>query len=328
MSRLPIAGQDDGTWGDILNDFLGVELHADGTLKIRTDGTLSTYALDAAVVHAAGAETVTGAKTFAASPVVPTPTLPTHAATKGYVDSAVPAAAANATTTAPGLVQLAGDLGGSGTTATAPVITAGAITAGKIASGVITDTHIAAGAAIAKSKLAALNIADADVSAISESKITNLVSDLAAKVPTTQKGAANGVATLDASTLVPVAQLPNSARTRAYPFSYAGTIAVLTGTQRLYNDSGGTWTIRSVRANLGTAPTGSSVIVDVKVNGATIFTTQANRPAIASGTNTSGKVTNMNVTSVADGSYLTIDVAQVGSTTAGADLTVQLEVLE
>lgn len=33
MARLPIPGSDDGTWGDILNDYLGVELNADGSLK-------------------------------------------------------------------------------------------------------------------------------------------------------------------------------------------------------------------------------------------------------------------------------------------------------
>lgn len=52
-----------------------------------------------------------------------------------------------------------------------------------IAAGVIVDGDINAGAAIAKSKLAALAIGDADVSAISESKIVNLVADLAAKAP-------------------------------------------------------------------------------------------------------------------------------------------------
>ena len=46
----------------------------------------------------------------------------------------------------------------------------------------ITTTQIAAGAGILKSQLAALAIVDADVNTISESKITNLVSDLAAKL--------------------------------------------------------------------------------------------------------------------------------------------------
>jgi len=48
----------------------------------------------------------------------------------------------------------------------------------------ITTTQIAAGAAILKSQLAALAIVDADVSAISESKVTNLTSDLASKIGT------------------------------------------------------------------------------------------------------------------------------------------------
>jgi len=33
MTRLPVSGSDDGTWGDILNDFLLATHNADGTLK-------------------------------------------------------------------------------------------------------------------------------------------------------------------------------------------------------------------------------------------------------------------------------------------------------
>jgi hypothetical protein len=33
MSRLPVPGSDDNTWGDVLNDYLGVAHNADGTLK-------------------------------------------------------------------------------------------------------------------------------------------------------------------------------------------------------------------------------------------------------------------------------------------------------
>jgi hypothetical protein len=36
MTRLPIPGSDDGSWGSILNDYLSVEHNADGTLK-KTD---------------------------------------------------------------------------------------------------------------------------------------------------------------------------------------------------------------------------------------------------------------------------------------------------
>ncbi len=49
MSRLPIPGSDNGTWGDVLNDFLGVEHNTDGTLK--ASGSLSAKANDASVVH-------------------------------------------------------------------------------------------------------------------------------------------------------------------------------------------------------------------------------------------------------------------------------------
>ena len=42
MTRLPAPGSDSGQWGVILNDFLNVEHATDGTLKIRTDGTLVT----------------------------------------------------------------------------------------------------------------------------------------------------------------------------------------------------------------------------------------------------------------------------------------------
>ena len=165
MTRLPIPGQDDGTWGGILNDFLAVAHNTDGTLK---NGAAAN---DTSVVHTTGNETVGGIKTFTASPVVPTPTTGGQAANKTYVDSVATSGAPDATTSSKGIVQLAGDLGGVGTAAAAPVISNGAIT----------DAKVSASAAIAKSKLASLSIVDADVSAISETKITNLTSDLASK---------------------------------------------------------------------------------------------------------------------------------------------------
>jgi hypothetical protein len=199
MTRLPIPGSDSGNWGAILNEFLSVELNGDGTLK--DTGSLAAKADDATVVHTTGNETIAGTKIFNTSPAVPTPTLPTQAANKSYVDTTVAAGAPDATTSNKGIVQLGGDLAGAGSTATAPVITdgaidnnkiavgavstssiaTGAVTSNEIANGTITNIDISASAAIAKSKLAALTIGDSDVSAISESKITNLVSDLAAK---------------------------------------------------------------------------------------------------------------------------------------------------
>lgn len=108
-----------------------------------------------------------------------------------------------------------------------------------------------------------------------------------------------------------------------FPFSRSGTLTLSTGTFRLYNDSGSTLTIKAVRASVGTAPTGAAVVVDVKVNGTTIFASSAARPTIAVSTNTA-KVTSFATTSISDGQYFTVDVTQIGSTVAGADLTVQV----
>jgi hypothetical protein len=106
-----------------------------------------------------------------------------------------------------------------------------------------------------------------------------------------------------------------------FAFSRAGTLTAAPGTHRLYNDTGATLAIRAVRASVGTAPSGGSIIVDVNINGTTIFSTQANRPTITTGTNTSGKVTNYNTASISDGSYFTVDIDAVSG---GADLTVQV----
>lgn len=103
----------------------------------------------------------------------------------------------------------------------------------------------------------------------------------------------------------------------------AGTLTVAAGKYRIYNDCGVTLTIRSVRASVNTAPTGAAIRVDVNKNGTTIFTTQGNRPNIAISSNTS-KVTSMDVTTLADGEYLTVDVDVIGSSVAGADLVVQV----
>lgn len=285
MARLPQPGGDDGTWGDLLNDFLSQEHNTDGTLKIKTDGTLAAKANENAVVHLSGDETVGGIKTFSSSPIVPSPTTSTQAANKAYVD----------------LIAGGGDpaMGGDLT-------------------GTASNAQLAIGA-----------IVDADVNnsaAIAQSKIANLTTDLGAKIASSEKGQANGVAALDSSGKIPPGQLQTSNITKILPYSYLGSVSVGAGTFRLYNDTGATWTITGVRASAGTAPTGAAIIVDINKNGTTIFTTQPNRPTIAISSNTSGNVTNMDITTVAAGEYLTVDIDQVGSTVAGANLTIQVEV--
>lgn len=121
-----------------------------------------------------------------------------------------------------------------------------------------------------------------------------------------------------------VSDFDTAARTavrREVTFSYGPTLIVGTGAQRIYNRSGVARTLVHASASVGTQPTGASVIVDVNKNGTTIFTTQSNRPEIAVSTNEDVSGT-PDVTTWADGDYLTIDIDQIGSTVAGADLTV------
>lgn len=107
-------------------------------------------------------------------------------------------------------------------------------------------------------------------------------------------------------------------------FSWPGALAVAQGTARIYNDGPATLSIQYVRTTAGTPPTGAALVTDVKVNGVTIFTIPAHRPAIAAGANTSGKVTTIDARAWAPGQYLTVDIAAVGSVSPGSDLTVQI----
>jgi hypothetical protein len=82
-------------------------------------------------------------------------------------------------------------------------------------------------------------------------------------------------------------------------------------------------TIVKVKVVVKTAPTGAALIVDVNKNGTTIFTTQGGRPSIAISDTTDDSGT-PDVTALAETDKLTIDIDQIGSTIAGADLTVEV----
>jgi hypothetical protein len=105
-------------------------------------------------------------------------------------------------------------------------------------------------------------------------------------------------------------------------FAVVGTLAV--GTDRAPTILAPcTLTIVKVKLVVKTAPTGAAIIVDVNKNGTTIFTTQASRPQVAAGS-TTGDSGTPDVTALAETDKLTVDVDQVGSGAAGADLTVEV----
>lgn len=84
----------------------------------------------------------------------------------------------------------------------------------------------------------------------------------------------------------------------------------------------------AVAAVVGTAPTGAAAILDLKKNGTSMFTTTGNRPTIPIGATESASEPSADpdVTTFVAGDTLALDVIQIGSTVAGAnaDLTVEI----
>jgi len=83
-----------------------------------------------------------------------------------------------------------------------------------------------------------------------------------------------------------------------------------------------------VVAEVGTAPTGADVILDVQKNGGAnnLYTTQGNRPTITATTTTS-TTTLPDVVNLLSTDYVTADIDQIGSTIAGGYLVVTLLVI-
>lgn len=85
-----------------------------------------------------------------------------------------------------------------------------------------------------------------------------------------------------------------------------------------------TLTIVRAYAVVKTAPTGANLIIDINKNGVSIWNaTPANRLTVVAGA-TSGNQTAFDTPALAADDSLTLDVDQVGSTVAGADLSVIL----
>lgn len=82
-------------------------------------------------------------------------------------------------------------------------------------------------------------------------------------------------------------------------------------------------TVTGGKLAVSTAPTDASLICDINKNGTTLWTTQGNRPTIAAA-GSSASITAPDVTSLAQGDVISLDIDQVGSTIAGANLSLTL----
>lgn len=107
-------------------------------------------------------------------------------------------------------------------------------------------------------------------------------------------------------------------------FTREGVLTATAGTIKVPNHTGRALTIAGVYLDVTTVPSGSAIIVDINKNGTTIFTNQAHRPQIADGAS-SGNTIDIDVPTWADNEFLTMDVDQIGSVVAGADLTASIK---
>jgi len=111
---------------------------------------------------------------------------------------------------------------------------------------------------------------------------------------------------------------------RTYVWFVKGTVAVGTEQGATFRMKRAT-TVEDVELHVKTAPTGAALIVDINEAGTTLFAT---KPEIDISGTTEDNNHAFSDTALAAAAELTMDVDQVGSTVAGADLTVLLHVKE
>jgi hypothetical protein len=84
-------------------------------------------------------------------------------------------------------------------------------------------------------------------------------------------------------------------------------------------------TLSSVRASVNTAPTGSTLIVDINEAGSTILSTKLSIDASELTSATAATAAVISDTALADDAEITIDIDQIGSTIAGKGLKIVLK---
>lgn len=125
MARLPEPGGDSGQWGEVLNDYLLVSHNSDGTIKTELLPSGSTPTPDATAVTKGSVQLAGDLSGTAAAPTVPglaskADVSHTHAAADITGGTLAIARLPAATGAAAGIVQLAGDLGGTSAAPTVP----------------------------------------------------------------------------------------------------------------------------------------------------------------------------------------------------------------
>jgi hypothetical protein len=135
-------------------------------------------------------------------------------------------------------------------------------------------------------------------------------------------GGATG--TRDSTLISPDLSVPLESASR-YTATFRLTGTLTTGAKPFKNEIYGDWKIVKVCINVGTGPTGADLIIDINKNGTSIWaTTPANRAKILAGTGTTGESVAFDTKTVTTNDILSFDIDQIGSTIAGADISVDV----
>jgi len=102
------------------------------------------------------------------------------------------------------------------------------------------------------------------------------------------------------------------------------TTNITTGTAKVTFRMPYAFTLTGVRASVNTAPTGSTIIIDINENGTTILSTKLSIDAGEETSTTAASAAVISDASLADDAEITIDFDQVGSSTPGKGVKVTL----
>jgi hypothetical protein len=104
------------------------------------------------------------------------------------------------------------------------------------------------------------------------------------------------------------------------------TTALTAGTNKVRFRMPYSATLLAVRASVNTAPTGSTLIVDINEAGTSVLGTKLSIDASETSSTTAASAATITDSSLADDAEISIDIDQIGSTVAGAGLRVILSV--
>jgi hypothetical protein len=209
------------------------------------------------------------------APTASTGTNTTQIATTAFVTNSVAAGAPDATTTVTGKIQLSGDLGGTNSSASSPVISNAAISTGKLADLAVTTGKIDANA-VTSAKIFDGTIATADLAgdAITSAKIldgTIVTADLADNSITSAKIGNGEIVNADISSTAAIADTKLATLSTAGKVSNSATTATNANTVSaiVARDANGNFSAGTITASAFSGPLTGNVTGNVTGNAST-----------------------------------------------------------